>query len=261
MLLALNIGNTNLAVAVESSKNVKRFPIIGFDTVDDFIKVLDSNLPIKKAIICSVIPNLALLLQQAIEVQYSLTPQVVNVTDFLQSSQLRVNFSHYDIIPPSTLGSDRMMICEAAFRKYRESEKRLSPIIVFDFGTATTINVIDKEGAFKGGWIIAGVMTGIQALSQKTAQLFCPSDLDNLANDVQTRLPLLGNNTEDCIKSGAVFGNAIILDGTVRRIEEVIGKSTVIATGGNAKIILPACETKVFYEPELLMEGLFELGK
>ncbi|MCP1226102.1 hypothetical protein NK213_16905 [Sebaldella sp. S0638] len=70
----------------------------------------------------------------------------------------------------------------------------------------------------------------------------------------------MGLNTKDCIISGAVFGNAAMLDGMTQRIQDTLSeKAAVIVTGGNAGSIIPVCRTEVIYEPELLISGLFEL--
>ena len=93
---------------------------------------------------------------------------------------------------------------------------------------------------------------GLHALYKNTAQL---PDIQLSAES-----PLIGRNTRDCITSGAVYGNAAMLDGMVQRIQDSLPeKAAVIVTGGSAGSIIPVCRTEVIFEPELLILGLFGL--
>jgi type III pantothenate kinase len=176
------------------------------------------------AIISSVNPSKTKLLETAVKELFKITPRIVEAVT-----------PHYN----GKVGVDRYVICRAAASKYSP------PLIVFDFGTATTINVIDANGHFIGGSILAGMMTGVNALASSTALL--PKI------ELSSNAPLIGRNTEECISSGAVFGNASLLDGMVSRIEP---NATVVVTGGNAEYVIPFCKTEVIHEPDLLLKGL-----
>ncbi|MDR0983915.1 MAG: type III pantothenate kinase [Ruminococcus sp.] len=248
MVLAINIGNTNFTLSgrqKDFAKTVRHKSEI-FKSVNDFRKIIEETLSLWNiksetvvgVIISSVNPFLENHLKNAVNRLFSLTPLIVNT-----SMNMELNLSHYDT---SLIGSDRIVVCEAAIAKYN------TPFIVCDFGTATTINVVDSNHCFIGGSIIPGVMVGIKALTQNTAQLpFI---------ELSTNQKLIGRNTEECITSGAVFGNAAMLEGIVLRIENLLNqKINIIITGGNAEYILPACERKIIHEPNLLTDGLYIL--
>jgi len=123
------------------------------------------------------------------------------------------------------------------------------PVIVFDMGTATTISVIDQNGNFIGGALFPGVQLSMNALSSGTSQL--------------PRVPIeptgkvICANTIDCMKSGAIYGTASMIDGMVERIEEELGmKATVVATGGLSGRIVPYCKHKIHHDENLLLRGL-----
>lgn len=246
MVLAMNIGNTNITVGIKQngSINAMRRTSSLFTSEDDFsqfINLFIDETAIWKSIIDSVIissvnPKLTHYLEESAKKIFSLSPLTV-----CASTSMKLNLSGYDT---SLIGSDRIAVCEAAAVLYA------LPAIVFDFGTATTINIIDENSRFLGGSILPGLMMGINSLAKNTALL--PH------SEVPSSVVLIGRNTRECIASGAVFGNAAMLDGMTARIESLLGKkASIIVTGGNANYILPHCETKVIYHPELLLEGLF----
>lgn len=124
-----------------------------------------------------------------------------------------------------------------------------SPLIIFDLGTATTVSVIDKNSNYIGGIIMPGVNTAHEALTKNT------SLLQNVA--IEAPKKIIGKNTADCMKSGAVYGTAASIDGVICRIEKELGyKPKVIATGGLAESIVPYCTNKIITDDELLLNGL-----
>ena len=243
MIIAMSIGNTNFVLGTKEDNQISvgRYPAKLIGSKEDFIKIITDSTDIKKVkgiIISSVNPGLTPYLTEAVKIIFSLSPVIVN-----SDLKMKLDLSLYDT---KLLGSDRIAVCEAAAGRYKE------PAVIFDFGTATTINVIDSGNKFLGGSILPGISMGLNALYKDTAQL--PDIALSAAS------PLMGLNTKDCITSGAVFGNAAMLDGMVQRIEDSLSEKTaVIVTGGNAGNILPVCRTKVIFIPELLISGLFEL--
>ena len=118
-----------------------------------------------------------------------------------------------------------------------------------DLGTATTFNVLGENGVFLGGLIAPGLETGIHALASRTAQLpvltLCPPE------------ELIGRDTEACMRSGAVYGTAAMIDGIVSRVEtELDRKVTLILTGGLAGLVEPFCLHSRVWDPQLLPKGL-----
>ena len=116
-------------------------------------------------------------------------------------------------------------------------------------GTATTITVLDKNGAFVGGSICPGVKISAEALSGRTAQL--PSI------SLEAPKKAVGRNTVDSMKSGIMLGAAAMLDGMIDRMVEELGEpATVVATGGISRYVLPMCRQKIIYDHDLLLKGL-----
>ena len=144
---------------------------------------------------------------------------------------------------PSQLGMDRMIIAVAALAEYKP------PLTLLDMGTATTMDVVDENGNFIGGCIIPGIRISLEALTSKTAQL--PGiNLDKPGK-------VIGKNTVDCMRSGIMYGTAAMIDGMLDRMEEEIGKSTtVIATGGVSRYVVPLCRREIKLEKDLLLKGL-----
>jgi type III pantothenate kinase len=119
-------------------------------------------------------------------------------------------------------------------------------------GTATTMVVLDKNGALIGGCICPGVKISMDALTERTALL------PGLQLDQPKKA--IGRNTIDCMRSGIMLGTACMLDGMVERMEAELGcKTTVIATGGIGKFITPMCRTSMIYDKDLLVKGLATL--
>ena len=119
-------------------------------------------------------------------------------------------------------------------------------------GTATTVSVIDREGNYRGGMILPGVVVSSDSLISRTAQL------QKVAFEVPKHL--IGRNTIDCMKSGILYGNAGALDGLIDRINAELGEPcTVIATGGLAGVITPLCRNKILLDDDLLLKGLLLL--
>jgi type III pantothenate kinase len=132
-------------------------------------------------------------------------------------------------------------------------EKFKPPIITIDMGTATTIGVITEGRNYEGGMLLPGVNVSLEALSRRAAQL----------PDISLQHPktIIGKNTEDCMRSGIVYGTAGMLDGIIDRIRETLGdeEPTIVATGSNAPVIVRYCRNKVIYDKYLLMEGLYQI--
>jgi type III pantothenate kinase len=119
-------------------------------------------------------------------------------------------------------------------------------------GTATTMIVLNEQGALIGGCIAPGVKISLDALTDRTALL------PGLQLDQPKKA--IGRNTIDCMRSGIMMGNACMLDGMIERMEEELGqKTTVVATGGIAKFIIPMCKHEMIYDKDLLVKGLAAL--
>lgn len=144
---------------------------------------------------------------------------------------------------PHEVGADRIVNGVAAFEAFG------GPVIIIDFGTATTLDVVDGSGAYLGGAIAPGVETSAEALFARAARL-AKVDLDPPAK-------VIGTNTRESVQAGLLLGEAAMVDGLVRRAwGELGGECTVVATGGLAELMAPLCETIGHVDSDLTLKGL-----
>ena len=144
---------------------------------------------------------------------------------------------------PAEIGADRVADAVAARALYGQ------PVVVVDFGTATNIEVVDRDGAFAGGVIAPGVETSASALFSHANRLS--------AIELEDPHTAIGGNTAQAIQAGIVYGEADRVDGLVRRIFEQLGyEAPVVATGGLASRVAPLSRTITHVNKELTLEGL-----
>lgn len=246
MILAVDIGNTNICVGTLDgleTKNMFRLQTNTGRTDSEYAVLIHQLITLtgmchenyEGAIISSVVPQLTGVMKSAIKLVTGRDALVVG-PGVKTGLNIRID-------DPASLGADMVVGAVAALHKYEP------PMILIDMGTATTVSVLDKKGAFLGGAILAGVNVSMGALSSGTSQL---PKID-LSNPVK----VIGSNTEDCMKSGAVYGTACMIDGIIDRMEAELGeKTTVVATGGLAQVIIPHCTHEIILEDDLLMLGL-----
>ncbi len=144
---------------------------------------------------------------------------------------------------PASLGSDLVAAAVAATAEYPV------PLIVADMDTATTLLAVNEKKSFVGTVIAPGTALSAQALADACDQLPRIS--------LEAPKEVIGRNTVDCMRSGAVYGTAAMLDGLTERMEEQIGSPcTVIATGVLAETIAPHCRRKIIVDELLMLKGL-----
>ncbi|HBQ64620.1 MAG TPA: hypothetical protein DD727_06810 [Clostridiales bacterium] len=168
------------------------------------------------------------------------------------------------VMEPKRVGMDRIVNAAAA-----AGMGYPPPLVVVDLGTATTFSVLDPEGAFIGGAICPGVNTSLKALSKAAAQLpdiFLQDPAGAFEKDPdpssQIKLPVVAGNTEGCMRSGSLYGNACLIEGMVARMEAELGYPLrVILTGGHASLIHPHLKCAAVRVEELLMQGLYFIYK
>lgn len=149
---------------------------------------------------------------------------------------------------PHEVGADRIVNGVAAIAEFG------APVLVVDFGTATTIDVIDAEGGYLGGTIAPGLETSAEALFRKAARL---STVDLVAPEA-----VIGHNTRASVQSGLVLGQAAMVDGLVRRTWVELGTETrVVATGGLAERMSALCDTITDVDVDLTLKGLLLVYK
>ncbi len=246
MLLALDVGNTNITLGVfkeeelifvsRMATDVMRMEDQYATEIRDIIKLYNiDEKKISGAIISSVVPKLTGYIAKAIKKVFSLTAMVV--TADLEHGLAVKNGS------VSNLGADIIVGCAAAKKMYSY------PNVVIDMGTATTLFVTDRDGYILGGSIIPGMGISLDALTSRAAQLASIS--------LEAPEKVVGTTTETCIQSGMIYGTAAMIDGLIMRMEEELGyKCTIVATGGLASTIINHCRHDIVISDTLLLEGL-----
>lgn len=249
MILTIDIGNSNIVLGGVKEDTIvfeARLRTEATKTSDQYcvdLKILLDVYGVKPeeiegSIISSVVPQVLNSFQTAIK---KLTGKVSLVVGPGIKTGLDIRLEN-----PGQTGADLVVADVAALREHKP------PLIVIDMGTATTMSVLDKNGAHIGGCIIPGVRISMDALTDRTALL------PGLQLDQPKRA--IGRNTIDAMRSGIMMGTACMLDGMVERMEQELGyKTTVIATGGIAKFIVPLCKTPMIYDQDLLIKGLAAL--
>ena len=246
MILTIDIGNSNIVLgAVEGDDIVfeARLRTDATKTSDEYcvdLKILLEVYGVKPgdiegSIIASVVPQVLNSMQTAVK---KLTGKAALVVGPGLKTGLNILIDN-----PSQTGADLVVGSVAALREHKP------PMIIVDMGTATTMMVLNKDGAFIGGCIAPGVKISLDALTDRTALL------PGLQLDQPKKA--IGRNTIDCMRSGIMMGAACMLDGMVERMEAELGcKTTVIVTGGIAKFVIPMCKTPMIYDKDLLVKGL-----
>ena len=249
MILTIDIGNSNIVLGGVKDDEIvfeARLRTEVTKTSDQYcvdLKILMevygvSNKDIEGTIIASVVPQVLNSVRTAVQKLTGKTPLVVGPGLKTGLNILLEN--------PGQTGADLVVADVAALREHKP------PLIVIDMGTATTMSVLDKNGAHIGGCIIPGVKISMDALTDRTALL------PGLQLDQPKKA--IGRNTIDCMRSGIMMGAACTLDGMIDRMEEELGyPTTVIATGGIAKFVIPMCRHEIVYDKDLLVKGLAAL--
>ncbi|OQB47156.1 MAG: Type III pantothenate kinase [Firmicutes bacterium ADurb.Bin153] len=248
MLLAVDIGNTNIVVGLfDKDKLVTSFRIASERdrTADEYGILMAHFLEIRKlskeeidgAIISSVVPPLNEAIERAV-VQYC------GVEDPLQVGPGVKTGLAIKIENPKEVGADR--VCDAV----AVTEIYGAPAIVVDFGTATTFSAVDSEGSFIGGAIAPGVMTASDALFSKASKL--------PRVDIAKPKTVIGKSTVTAMQSGIFFGALGMVEEIVGRMKAEIGgnKTKVIATGGLAPLIASQTDTIDTVDPDITLKGL-----
>ena len=247
MILAVDVGNTNVVLAcLENGKAVSmsRYATNRDELASDYALKIRQSLDLDKidtkmiegAIISSVVPPVTVAIKEAIK-------RLFGIDSLIVGSGIKTGIN-IKIDDPGTAGCDLITGAVGALAKYSP------PIIIIDMGTATTLFALDKNGAFIGGSIIPGVKLSYSALSSGASLL-------PVISVSEAPKKVISSNTVDCMKSGAIFGTAAMIDGMIERMElELGGDVTSVATGGLAGHIIPYCKKKIEYEPELLLDGL-----
>lgn len=246
MILALNIGNTNITIGAIQGQTIVFQARLRTDvtkTSDEYaidLKMLLSirDIPtsrIEGAIVSSVVPQVLNAMKTALRKLFSKNILVVG-PGVRTGLNIRID-------NPAQTGADLVVGCVAALKLEKP------PIIVVNMGTATTLMAIDGNGAMIGGCICPGIRISMEALTERAALL------PGLQLDQPKRA--IGHNTVECMRSGIMMGSAAMIDGLVQRMEEELGApASVIATGRIGQYVVPLCKTPIRYERDLVLQGL-----
>jgi type III pantothenate kinase len=247
MLLALDIGNTEITIGLFADADLERsWRIMTHPdrTPDEWAVLLRALFvqaglditDVEQSIVASVVPMTTEAMTDGLVDATGTVPIIVTA----QNLPIRL-----DVDEPQTVGADRMVNTLAASRLFG------CDTIVVDFGTATTLDCITRDGRFLGGIIAPGVRTGGENLIRKTAKL--------ASTELTPPAHAIGKRTEDCIRAGLVFGTADAVDGMVRRIKAewpTRDVPRVVATGGLAPLIAKFSSEIEEVHPDLTLQGL-----
>ncbi|MCX6020390.1 MAG: type III pantothenate kinase [Chloroflexi bacterium] len=254
MLLAIDIGNTNVTMGVFRGERLVTTWRAATDAqkMPDEYAVLLMNLlsreglaldDVNEAALCSSVPQVTRTFEQLCQRYFRLKPLVVGAGI---KTGMRVLYDD-----PRAVGADRVTDAVAAYRLYG------GPVIVVDIGTATVFDAVSRDGEYLGGAIAPGPGVAVEALVARTSML---------RRIEMVRPPkAIGRNTTHAIQSGIIFGYVGLVEGLVARIQaELGGGAAVVSTGGLADVI--AKETTIFTqsEPDLTLLGLrmiYELNR
>jgi type III pantothenate kinase len=258
MLLVIDVGNTNTSLGVFNGARLVhhwRLTTARSRTVDEYgvharnlfaLAGLDFQM-ISAVAIASVVPPLNYTLKRMSEVYFHRTPLFI---DHTLDTGMQILYQ-----PPSDVGADRIVDAVAAREKYG------APCIVVDFGTATTFNVIDSTGSYRGGIITPGIMISSDALFERAAKL----------PRVEIRRPetVIGASTVGSMQSGLYYGYVGLVDGILRRILDELATekprdvgahesraARIVATGGLASLIATGSELIETVDDTLTLEGM-----
>lgn len=252
MLLVIDVGNTNVVFAVFDGDKIAGQWRISTDakrTSDEYgvwlTQVLEHSkiVPesIKGAVVSSVVPQTLFDLRQLTKRYFNTELMVIGDPRLKLKTGVGVKIDN-----PAEVGADRLVNAYAAWSRYKK------PLIVVDFGTATTFDVVSKDGDYIGGVIAPGVNLSLDALQRAAAKL------PNIG--IAAPAKVIGTNTVGAMQSGIYYGYVGLVEGITERIKaEYNAKMLVIATGGLASLYAKACPVIEHVEPDLTIYGLKQL--
>lgn len=247
MLLVVDIGNTHIVIGVYKKKELLLSFRMSTDihkTEDEYWVLLSYLLEhryikysfINGVIISSVVPVLTTIFINMVSKYFMVDPLLVT-SDIKKNIRLRIE-------NPSELGADRLVNAMAAYELYG------GPVVVIDFGTATTFCAISKEGDYLGGAISPGLKVSLESLIGKTAKL----------PQIRLGFPekFIGKNTVHGMQSGIMYGYLFLIEGLIKKFKEELSPSDtfVVATGGLSSLISSKTKLIDTVNPRLTLEGL-----
>ncbi len=253
MLLAVDIGNTNITLGVfrfNQEKLLHQFRIstIQQKTADEYQLMLESLFDrekiklggIKAAIICSVVPQVTVSFEELIKKKFKIDTYIIGKDIKAPIKNLYKN--------PKQVGQDRLVNAYAAISYHK------APLVVVDFGTAITFDIVSAKNEYLGGLITPGIEISLKALWERAA----------LLPKIELVRPetLIARDTVESMRSGIIYGFSSLADGMIAKIQKKFNKKLkVIATGGQAKLIAEFCKKIDYIDSDLTLKGLNLLYK
>ena len=252
MILTIDVGNTNITCGVfredvlaASFRVTTKMP----RTSDEYGMILSNLLErndiqtfdIEDAIICSVVPNVMHSLRGGLVKYFHITPIVVEAGI---KTGIRI------VTPnPQQIGADRIVDAVGAYEIYG------GPVLVIDFGTATTYDFVDEKGAFLGGITAPGIRISAKALWEDAAKL----------PEIEIKKPdqILGKDTITSMQSGLVYGQIGQTEYIINKVKEEVGLDNVktVVTGGLGRIIASETDAVDVYDKDLTLKGIYRVYK
>ena len=249
MLLAIDVGNTNTVFALYREREQVgqwRLSTNRERTSEEYAALLIQLMGlagftpegVAAVVIASVVPPAVMPLRRMSREYFACDAFVVGEDlDY----PIRI-----DLANPAEVGADRVVNAVAALTRYRP------PLVIVDFGTATTFDVVDRDGTYRGGAIAPGINLSIDALARAAAKL------PRIAVEAPERV--IGRSTVEAMQSGIFWGYVGLIEGLVRRIVQEYGEHmTVIATGGLAPLFYERAGLFDHLDRDLTMAGLLEI--
>ena len=246
MLLAIDIGNTNIVLGLYQGKKLVthwRLATQAERTADEYGVIITQlvgyeGIPIEQiaaiAVSC-VVPPMLTVTQELAQRFFKLDPLIVGPGI---KTGMPILYES-----PKDVGADRIVNGIAAYEKYRDA------CIIVDFGTATTIDFISKKGEYVGGAIAPGLSISLEALFQRASKL--------PRIEIVKPKEIVGRNTVNSIQAGIFYGYVGLVDGIVKRIQKDQNvQAKVVATGGLAPLVASECSTISAVDDFLTLEGL-----
>ena len=246
MIIAVDVGNTNTCIGCIENGRISQVFTISTNiakTADEYAADIKNILEFRNAehaktdgaVISCVVPPLISVFKNAVKLLTGTNAITVGA-----GVKTGINILIDD---PGQLGADMVATAAGALASYSP------PFIIADMGTATKMSVINKAGSFIGGAILPGVSLSMNALTAATSQL--------PRVPVEAPPKCICANTVDCMKSGAIFGAAAMIDGMTERFEAELGeRAQIIATGGLSETVYRYCKRDVIHDPHLILRGL-----
>ncbi|WP_227939100.1 type III pantothenate kinase [Alkalihalobacillus deserti] len=246
MILVVDVGNSNISLGVYEEKELKyhwRMATSRQKTEDEWAMSIKSLFAyedlsfdaIEGIIISSVVPPIMFVLEQMCKIYFNIKPMVIGPGI---KTGLNVKYDN-----PREVGADRIVNAVAAIQLYG------APLIIVDFGTATTYCYVNENRQYMGGAIAPGISISTEALYTKASKL--------PRIEIAKPKNILGTNTVHAMQAGIYYGYVGQVDGIVKRMKSLSDENpTVIATGGLATLIASESETIDVIEPFLTLKGL-----